>query len=108
MWIADLLSLQEGKEDLPEPAIRAVRISRSNDASFNTFPEALKHINDTPLPSHTLLQINDASVDALLETPIRSENSEFFVPAQFRAGWRPGNHKFDLSDTGWDRTAVRI
>jgi hypothetical protein len=89
VWIADLLSLQEGKDDLPEPEVLAVRISRSNDASFNTFSEALKHINDTPLPSHTLLQLNDGSVDALLESPIRSEKSDFsFRPNFARVGVR--------------------
>jgi hypothetical protein len=89
VWIADLLSIYEGENALAEPDLLAVRISRSNDASFNTFQEALKHINGERLPVHTLLLPDNASVDALLETPIRSMSSDFsFRPNFARVGVR--------------------
>ena len=89
VWVADLLSLYEGDDPLPEPQVLAVRISRSNDASFNTFQEALKHVNGNRLPSQTLLLLNNASVDALLETPIHSAYSDFsFEPNFARVGVR--------------------
>jgi HupE / UreJ protein len=89
VWVADLLSLYEGDNALPEPQLLAVRMSRSNDASFNTFREALKHLNGSRLPSQTLLLLNNASVDALLETPIQSAYSDFsFQPNFARVGVR--------------------
>lgn len=89
VWVADLLTVYEGDDALPEPRLLAVRMSRSNDAAFNTFSEALKHVNGNRLPNQTLLLVNNASVDALLETPIRSGYSDFsFQPNFARVGVR--------------------
>ena len=89
VWVADLLSVYEDGRLLPKPQLLAVRVSRSNDASFNTFQEALNHVNGSRLPSHTLLLQDNAMVDALLETPIHSPHSDFWFQPNFaRVGVR--------------------
>ena len=89
VWIADLLSLYEDGSSLPEPQLRAVRVSRATNASFQSFAGALAHVNGPALPSETLLLQDDSVIDTMLETSIRSETSRFsFEPRFARVGVR--------------------
>jgi hypothetical protein len=89
VWVADLLSLREDGAPLPTPRVVAARISRASDSSFSTFERALEHVNGDRLPSETLLVQDQAEVDTLLETPIRSARSRFsFEPGFARVGVR--------------------
>jgi hypothetical protein len=89
VWVADLLSLYEDGHPLPRPQVVRVRVSRRNDPFFASFQKALEHVNGDRLPFDTDLVQDDASVDALLETPIRSANSAFsFEPRFARVGVR--------------------
>jgi hypothetical protein len=87
VWVADLLSLQEGDNPLPTPQVLDARVSRTSDSSFSTFEKALEHVNGNRLPSDTLLVQDQVVVDALLETPIQSAHSSFsFEPRFARVG----------------------
>jgi hypothetical protein len=89
VWVADLLRISEDGNPLPEPDVVAVRIARANSSSFNSFQRALENVNGDRLPSDTLLAQDQAAVDALLETPIRSAYSDFsFEPRFARVGVR--------------------
>jgi hypothetical protein len=89
VWVADLLSIYEGGDPLPEPNVIGVRIARTNSSSFDTFQSALAHVSGDRMPSDTLLGLDQAAVDALLETPIRSPHSDFsFEPRFARVGVR--------------------
>ena len=89
VWIADLLSIYEDNTALPTPKVIAARLSRAGDSSFNTFQDAFSLVNGDTLPTDSLLTQDTATVDALLETPIRSVNSHFsFEPRFERVGVR--------------------
>ena len=89
VWIADLLSIYEDDNALPTPKVIAARLSRAGDSSFNTFQDAFSLVNGDRLPTDSLLTQDTATVDALLETPIRSVDSHFsFEPRFERVGVR--------------------
>ncbi len=89
VWVADLISVRERGMLLPEAQVVAVRISRTGNPSFDSFESALQHVNGDRLPPDTLLTQDQAQVDALLETPIQSERSDFsFEPRFARVGVR--------------------
>ena len=89
VWIADLLSIYEDNNPLPTPKVIAARLSRAGDSSFNTFQDAFSLVNGDPMPADSLLTQDTATVDALLETPIRSADSNFsFEPRFERVGVR--------------------
>src|SRR5579862_3953069 len=89
VWVADLLSVREDGQPLPPPQVLAVRISRIGNPAFGSFASALQHVNGDRLPPETLLTQDDATVDALLESPIRSTHSDFtFEPRFARVGVR--------------------
>jgi hypothetical protein len=89
VWIADLVSVYEDGRLLPTPRVLAAKISPVSDLSFNSFQDALKHVQGDRLPPDTLLPQDEAAVDALLEMPIRSVDSDFSIEPRFgRVGVR--------------------
>jgi len=101
VWIADLISIYEDDRPLPPPRLLASRISPVGDLSFNSFGDALKHMQSPHLPPDTLLSQDDAAVDALLEIPIQSVNSRFSLEPRFgRVGVRVTTTLAFLSTTG--------
>jgi len=89
LWVSDFLNLYEGDERLPKPTIVGFLLSREADPSFNSFGGALAHVNGPPLPSNSLLEWDRAALDVLLETPIRSDRSDFaMLPRWGRLGIR--------------------
>jgi hypothetical protein len=83
--IADLMEVREGSSVLPPPQIVRTQISVESDRSFDSFEDALRHVN-SPMPSNDAhLVWNQVYLDALLEYPIRSASSDFWI--------RPGFHR---------------
>ncbi|HYA17026.1 MAG TPA: HupE/UreJ family protein [Bryobacteraceae bacterium] len=83
VWVADLLSIHEGDTLLPRPRVVKTMISRDSDISFNTYADALAHINGPPLPDNALVMWDRSMLDVLLEAPIRSDQSDFSLVPRF-------------------------
>ena len=83
--IADLIEVHEGSRVLPAPQVSATQISLESDRSFNTFHDALRHVQMPKLPNIANLVWNQVFLDVLLEYPIQSDKSDFFI--------RPGFHR---------------
>lgn len=83
--IADLMEIREGSRILPPPQIRATQISVESDRSFDTFEGALRHVLEPKPPNSADLVWNQVYFDCLLEYPIESDRSSFFI--------RPGFHR---------------
>jgi hypothetical protein len=83
VWVADRLSLFENGVALPKPTIVKTRISRMNDPFFGSFDDALIHTSGPRLPADALVTQDQGVVDALLEVPITSANSQFSYEPRF-------------------------
>lgn len=83
VWVADRLSLFENGVALPNPTIVKTRISRMNDPFFGSFDDALIHTSGARLPADALVTQEQGVVDALLEVPITSANSQFSYEPRF-------------------------
>ncbi len=83
VWVADRLSLFENGIALPKPTIVKTRISRMNDPFFGSFDDALIHTSGPRLPADALVTQDQGVVDALLEVPITSANSQFSYEPRF-------------------------
>ena len=89
LWIADNVELYEGDVRLEYPRVVEVRASLPSDKSFVSYETALAHVMGPRLPDNTELYWNQGLLDALLEYPIRSDNSEFSIhPKLERLGLR--------------------
>lgn len=86
-WVSDLISIDEGETRLQKPVIQATLLSRQSDPSFNRYADALAHVTGAKLPADARVTLERAAVDVLLETPIRSDQSDFtFYPRFGRLG----------------------
>jgi hypothetical protein len=83
VWVADRVSLIENGIALPKPTIVKTRISRMNDPFFGSFDDALIHTSGPRLPADALVTQDQGVVDALLEVPITSANSQFSYEPRF-------------------------
>lgn len=81
--IADLMEVHEGSRVLPAPQVSATQISLESDRSFDTFHDALRHVQMPKLPNIANLVWNQVFFDALFEYPIQSDRSDFFVRPGF-------------------------
>jgi hypothetical protein len=77
-WIADFVKLYEEGEQLPYPAVRAVRASLPSDRSFESYEQALAHLHGPPLRDTDLVW-EEGLLDVLFQVPIRSEHSRFAI-----------------------------
>ena len=82
MWIADYLEFYEEGTALGRPDVPVVRVSLPSDPSFGDYEAASAHIMGTPLPDESDLIWEQALLDAVLEYPIVSDESDF----SFRSG----------------------
>jgi hypothetical protein len=82
MWIADYLAFYEEGADLGRPEVSAVRVSLPSDPSFGDYDAALARITGAPLADESDLIWEQALLDAVLEYPIASDESDF----SFRSG----------------------
>ena len=89
VWIADYVTLYEEDVRLAAPAVTGARISLPSDPSFADYDRAVAHIAAPPLPPATELMLEQAMLDVVLRTPIRSPDSRFSIdPAWAHLGIR--------------------
>lgn len=80
LWIAGYVDVHEGDRELGSGRIVAARVSLPSDRSFRAgWEEALAHVTGPGLPAGTDLLPEQASLDVLLEYPIRFAGSRFSV-----------------------------
>jgi hypothetical protein len=83
LWIAQYVTIYEEGERLPLPTVVRTMVSLPSDGSFRSYEEALAHIDGPPLPAETELILEQALLDVILETPIRSETSRFSIDPEW-------------------------
>jgi hypothetical protein len=81
--IAGLLEIREGSRVLAGPAVAATHISLESDRSLEDFDTALKSVRQSPPPNSANLIWNQVFLDSLLEYPIESDRSRFFIRERF-------------------------
>ena len=79
LWLADNIEMLEGDTRLPVPRIAESRVSLPSDPSFASYAQALAHMAGPRLPDDMQLYWNQGLLDALLEYPIQSEQSDFSI-----------------------------
>lgn len=80
LWIAGYVDLWEGDRRLGDGTIAAARVSLPSDRSFRAgWEEALEHVTGPGPPAGSELRPEQASLDLLIEYPIRSHRSRFSV-----------------------------
>jgi len=82
--IADMMEVREGSHVLPPPDISATQISLESDRSFETFEDALRHVQSPKPASSANLVWNQVYLDVLLEYRIESEWSDFSMRPGFQ------------------------
>ena len=88
-WVSDFIENYEDGQLLAKPQVVATRTSLASDRSFESFKEALAHLNGPALPENTTAVWDQTFLDALFDYPIRSENSHFAIhPGLARLGLR--------------------
>jgi hypothetical protein len=83
LWIAQYVRLYEEGVLLPQPTVVATMVSLPSDESFRSYEEAVAHVTGLPLPPETELILEQALLDVILETPIRSETSRFTIEPEW-------------------------
>jgi hypothetical protein len=116
LWVSDFVDFYEEDVKLPKPRVVMLRLSLP-EKSFTSWQEAVRHIQEPPLPENMNLFWNQPDLDILFEYPIRSDKSHFSVhPALARLGLRvvtvlrftpPGGEMRALEYTG-DPGLVRL
>lgn len=81
LWIADYVTLYEGDRDLGDERVIATTISLPSDRSFETFEQALAHVQGPALADSVEVPWQQAMLDVLLEVPITSAASRFSIEA---------------------------
>jgi hypothetical protein len=128
LWIGDFVKVYEGNRQLGRPEVAAARVSLPSDKSFQSYEQALAHVNGPGLPQDTQLYWEQGLLDVEFVYPIESDRSEFSIsPGLTRLGLRvnvvlhfllPGGPErvFDLHgdpgivklDPRWHEAALRF
>jgi hypothetical protein len=128
LWIGQEVRIFENDIQLTEPSIAAIKVSLPSNRSFETYKNALEHLQGPLLPLDTLIVWQQAMLDVLFDYPIASDQSDFSVRPNFeRMGLRvatvlrflpPGGSEraFDLRgdaglvrlDPRWHQAALRF
>ena len=87
-WVLTSLDIRENGETLRTPSLTAVRVSLPSDRSFGTFETAAARIGAGQVDDPAL-PWDQASLDMLIEYPIRSASSRFAI--------RPGFERLGVS-----------
>jgi len=88
-WIANDIDVYENDVRLEGQRLVAVLASLPSDRSFADYDQALAHILGPRLPDETEIVWQQATLDALFEYPIQSEQSKFSLdPTLARLGLR--------------------
>jgi hypothetical protein len=79
MWVADAVEIYESESRLPRPRLVAVRASIESDRSFASYEEAVAHVAGPRLPAGMEVPWEQVLLDAWLEYPIQSDQSDFSI-----------------------------
>jgi hypothetical protein len=86
-WVSDFIENYEDKSQLSKPRVIAARISLPSDRSFESYEEALAHLNGPALSENTTVAWDQTFLDALFDYDIRSQYSRFSIhPGLARLG----------------------
>jgi hypothetical protein len=89
LWVAGGIRVYENGEQLARPELSAVQISLPSDRSFESWEQAVAHVQGPPLPIETELVWTQAQLDVLLRFEVASEASAFALETDFaRLGLR--------------------
>jgi hypothetical protein len=89
VWMGQEVRIFENGAPLSEPAIAAIRISLPSNRSFETWEDALAHVQGPLLPADTQIVWQQAMLDVLFDYDIQSDRSEFSIRPSFeRMGLR--------------------
>ena len=69
LWIADGLRLRVGERALGAPQVVAVRAALPSDRVFDSYREALRAVQESPLPVTTDIPVGQVMLDVLLDVP---------------------------------------
>ncbi len=83
LWVADMLNLREGDTRLPRATVTEFRLSQDADPSFGSYESALAYMTGSRMSTDSPILWDHAVLDVLLETPIRSERSDFSLAARW-------------------------
>jgi hypothetical protein len=104
VYIADNIEVRENDRVLPPPAITVARPSLPSDRSFDSYEQALAHLQGPPLAPDTEFIFEQGLLDVMLEYPIESALSEFAIrPNFFQLGVEVTNVLRFFSPTGVER-----
>jgi hypothetical protein len=79
VWLVRPIEIYEGDARLPAPRLLAVRPSLESEKSFASYETALAHITGPRLPENTQVAWDQVMLDAWLEYPIQSDQSQFSI-----------------------------
>jgi HupE / UreJ protein len=89
LWISDFVRIYEENQQLSAPEVLAARISLPSDRSFQSFDEALAHVNGPRLPVETDLVWGEGLLDVAFAYRIHSDEAKFSIsPGLTRLGQR--------------------
>jgi hypothetical protein len=78
-WISEWIDLYEDNALLPKPIIARTIISLATDNSFASYDEAMAHLTGGAIHAGVAIYPDQASLDVLLDYPIRSQSSRFAI-----------------------------
>jgi len=82
-WIASRVDLFEEDRQLGSPRVAAARLSLPSDTSFDSYDQALAHVNGVPLSPDVELPTSQAIVDVMLEYPLQSAGSRLSISTRY-------------------------
>jgi hypothetical protein len=89
VWVGQNVELYENGSPLPASSLLDLRVSLPTDRSFGSYGDALAHVTGPRLPDATDISWTTGLLDALFETPIESDRSQFSIrPKLARLGVR--------------------
>ena len=126
LWLGKTSTLFEGTRALPAPKVAAIRATRSDDRSFESYGQALALVTG-PMAADDIT-ISGGFLDVLFEYPIQSESSRFSIDPRWqklgnnpltvirlmvpggaiRAYELPGNPGLVQLDPSWTQAGVRF
>ena len=79
LWLSNEIDAYEGTRKLPSPEVVGTRISLESDRSFDSYENALAHLNGPQLTNSTQVYWDQTMMDVLLDYPIQSDQDKFSI-----------------------------
>src|SRR5262245_7770912 len=83
LWISDNVELYESDARIQPARVVSARVSLESDRSFESYEQAVAHVNAEGLPNETELYWNQGILDVLFEYAIQSDHSRFSIRPSF-------------------------